>query len=92
MMMRKRRTNFVPRAVATVGDDRIERVSVKDAARDEIRFSWWPNGRFSRNPLVITEDELLSLFREAIKADVFADPFLRDLGRLLNERSGAHTS
>src|SRR5262249_25579 len=74
-----RRKRFEPLAVGSVGDDRIERVLVKDDGQQEIRFSWWPNGRFNRNPLVITESELLPLMSEAIRSRVVSDQFLRDL-------------
>jgi hypothetical protein len=46
---------FTTRAFARLGDDRIERLWVEEAQREEIRFSWWPNGEYRQRPLIITE-------------------------------------
>lgn len=70
-------------------DRRIERIHVKKNERDEIRFSWWPNGRFAPRPLDLPEDELLPLFRNAIEENVFSTEFLIGLRDLLNEKLDA---
>jgi len=54
---------------------RIERLYVKKAKQVEIRFSWWKNGRMTPRPLDVTENELFSLLREAIKKNVFRRGF-----------------
>jgi hypothetical protein len=62
---------------------RIERIHVKSHGRDEIRFSWWPNGRMANRPLDLPEDELLALVEQALSNGVFSGDFLRRLIRLL---------
>jgi hypothetical protein len=70
---------------AEVRECRIERIFVKEFAQDEIRFSWWPNGRFAPRPLDVPEDHLLELMRASIKAGVFSSGFVDDLRKLLIE-------
>lgn len=68
--------------IETAQDDmgqRIERILVKEKGREEIRFSWWPDGKFVIRPLDIPEDELLPLFRQAISKGVFSETFLDGL-------------
>ena len=59
--------------------DRIERLYVKEHDCDEIRFSWWPEGRMANRHLDVTEEQLLDLLEMAILKGVFSDVFLRDL-------------
>jgi hypothetical protein len=68
---------------ADVDGYRIEKLFVKDKAREEIRFSWWKEGRFMSRPLDLPEDELLQLFRKAIQEGVFSERFLSDLKQSL---------
>ena len=64
---------------AEVNACRIERLYVKGERQEEIRFSWWPDGRMANRPLDLPESELLPLMREAIRVGVFSDEFLCDL-------------
>lgn len=57
----------------------IERIFVKKFQRDEIRFSWWKDGRLAPRPLDLPESELLPLMREAIAKGVFSPEFLKGL-------------
>ena len=40
------------------GGARIERIRIKEAGEEEIRFSWWKDGRFQTRPLDLSEDDL----------------------------------
>lgn len=72
-----RNTKYAREIVSARSDEfRIERIFVNDQGREEIRFSWWPGGRFIPRPLDVTEDELLPLLQAAIVAGVFTDQFL----------------
>ena len=62
---------------------RIERLHVKGRGSVEIRFSWWKNGALMMRPLDATEDELLNLFNEGIRAGVFTPKFRQRLKQLL---------
>lgn len=64
---------------------RIERLFVKGEGQEEIRFSWWVDGRLTNRPLDVPEHELLALFRAAIAEGVFTPDFLRDLHASLYE-------
>jgi hypothetical protein len=79
-----------PLKSADVRDCRIERILVNASGEQEIRFSWWPNGKFVPRPLDLPERELLPLIREAIKEGVFEHDFLVGLRDLLNERLNAY--
>ena len=70
-------------ARATYYDARIERLHVKETGDEQIRFSWWPNDKMAQRPLDLTEEDLLKLFAEAIKEDVFTDSFKNELSKLL---------
>lgn len=63
---------------------RLERLYIKEHDREEIRFSWWPNGRMAQKPLDVTEPELLDLLEEGIKQKVFSPEFLEQFRALLN--------
>jgi hypothetical protein len=69
---------------------RIERLHVKELGKDEIRFSWWPEGKMANRPLDLPEDELLPLLRQAIQKGVFTEGFLRDLHSMLYEVRGTN--
>jgi hypothetical protein len=79
-----------PLKSADVKDCRIERILINASGEQEIRFSWWPNGKFVPRPLDLPERELLPLIREAIREDVFERNFLVELRDLLNENLNAH--
>ncbi len=63
---------------------RLERLYIKEHDREEIRFSWWPNGRMAQKPLDVTEPELLDLLEEGLKQGIFTADFLEQLKALLN--------
>ena len=66
------------------GDEcRVELLHVKDRNSEEIRFSWWRNGKYIRHSLELTEDQLLDLFRKGIINGVFKPDFRQRLRRLL---------
>ena len=66
------------------GDEgRIERLYVKELQQDEIRFSWWKDGKMMMRPLDLREDELLPLLANAIEKGVFSEAFLKGLKALL---------
>ncbi|MGD9816810.1 MAG: hypothetical protein AB7Q23_17150 [Hyphomonadaceae bacterium] len=67
-------------------DFRIERLYIHEVHRPEIRFSWWPEGKFAPRPLDVTEDELLPLFQDAISKGVFTEAFLGQLRESLDLR------
>jgi len=79
------------RASAEVADCRIERIFVKaendGKGQEEIRFSWWPEGRMANRPLDLPEEMLLELMGEAIHRGVFTEPFLQGLTKLLAEHA-----
>lgn len=70
---------------AEVNSCRIERLYVKSERQEEIRFSWWPDGKMANRPLDLPEDELLPLMREAMRLGVFTDDFLRGLKSALDD-------
>lgn len=70
-------------ASASVGEARIERIHVKELEQDEIRFSWWKDGRMVPRPLDLPEDELLELLQSGLNAGVFTDRFVLQLARIL---------
>jgi len=76
-------------AYADINDCRIERIHVKELDQVEIRFSWWPEGKFVPRPLDLPENDLLDLIREAISEGVFTQPFIDGLRDMLNERPPA---
>jgi hypothetical protein len=69
---------------AEINACRIERLYVKGEGQEEIRFSWWPDGRIANRPLDLPEGELLPLMREAMRLGVFSDDFLRGLKSALD--------
>jgi hypothetical protein len=70
------------------GEMRIERLHVKASDLDEIRFSWWPDGKMAQRPLDLPEPELLTLLERAIEQNVFTPVFLHSLRDLLNRNLG----
>lgn len=64
-------------------EGRIERILVKESGQEEIRFSWWKNGKFVPRPLDLSEADLIELFRDAIANGVFNDDFKSQLRELL---------
>jgi hypothetical protein len=60
-------------------EGRIELLFIKSSQQEEIRFSWWREGRMILRPLDLPEDALLVLLAEAVKQGVFSDGFVRSL-------------
>lgn len=70
-------------AHADEGGARIERLKMRATGEEEIRFSWWKDGRFQARPLDLSEDELLRLIKKAIDGGVFTEGFVENLERML---------
>jgi len=62
---------------------KIERIYVKEFKQDEIRFSWWNEGRLIPRPLDVPEEDLLFLIQKALEAGVFSADFLSKLKKIL---------
>ena len=62
---------------------RVERLHVKGTDAEEIRFSWWKDGKMMMRPLDLPEQDLLELLDKGLKAGVFSDRFVLALVRLL---------
>jgi hypothetical protein len=60
--------------------------STSQILTEEIRFSWWPNGKFVPKALDVTESHLLDLMESAIKEGVFTQDFLTGLRKLLDSK------
>ena len=67
----------------TGSEGRIERLLIKESGTEEIRFSWWKEGRLATRPLDLSEEDLLTLFEDAITKDVFTTEFKARLKGLL---------
>lgn len=53
------------------GDEaRIERLLIKASGQEEIRFSWWKDGRMMMRPLDLTEEDLFRLLVQGIRDGV----------------------
>lgn len=67
-----------------IGDSelKIERIFVKEKKQEEIRFSWWKNGKMIPRPPDGTPEEWLIAFEDALKNGVFPKDFLLELIRL----------
>jgi hypothetical protein len=61
----------------------IERLLIKKSGTEEIRFSWWKDGRLATRPLDLSEEDLLTLFEDAIAKGIFSTDFLVRLKGLL---------
>jgi hypothetical protein len=66
-------------------EGRIERLYVKGLQQEEIRFSWWKDGRMMMRPLDLPEADLLALMRTAIVDNVFSEQFIADLRMVLKQ-------
>lgn len=66
------------------GDEaRIEKLYIKESGEEEIRFSWWKDGKMVPRPLDLSEDDLIALIRDAVAKDVFTPAFKLTLRSLL---------
>lgn len=75
---------------AEIDECRIERIFVKALGQEEIRFSWWPGGKFTPRPLDLPEAQLLPLIHDAITQGVFTQSFVDGLRDMLNEATRQH--
>jgi hypothetical protein len=64
-------------------EGRIERLYVKGTKKEEIRFSWWKNGKITTRPLDLPEDDLVELFADAVAKNIFTDSFRSKLRSVL---------
>ncbi len=66
------------------GDEaRIEKLHIKETGEEEVRFSWWKDGKMVPRPLDLSEDDLIALFRDALSKDVFSPIFRTKLRSML---------
>ncbi len=77
-------TELATASIAFEGGDegKVERIHVKENAQDEIRFSWWKDGRMIPRPLDLNEEDLIRLLQNAVAVGVFTSNFrarLRDI-------------
>jgi hypothetical protein len=64
-------------------EGRIERLLIKETQEEEIRFSWWKDGNMATRPLDLSENDLITLFEDALAKQVFTDNFKATLKSLL---------
>lgn len=55
---------------------RIERLRIKASGEEEIRFSWWRQGRLIPRPLDLPESQLVALVARAVAGGVLSPGFL----------------
>ncbi len=70
-------------ALGPSDEGRMERLFVKGTGIEEIRFSWWKDGRMARRPLDLPEEALINLFQDAIGKGVFTANFRAKLQAIL---------
>jgi hypothetical protein len=58
---------------------RLERLLIKSTGVEEIRLSWWKDGKLMRAPADLPEEGLLELFRKGVRAHLFTPEFLNGL-------------
>ncbi|MEP7306182.1 MAG: hypothetical protein ABJA98_11750 [Acidobacteriota bacterium] len=57
------------------GDEaRLERILIKSSGKEEIRLSWWKNGKIVPRPLDLSEDAFWKLIAKAILDGVLCRP------------------
>ena len=66
-------------ASSRLGDIRIERLFVKPENQEEIRISWWPEGRMANRPVDVPEKDLITLLARGIREGVLSAQFLPKL-------------
>lgn len=52
---------------------RLERLLIKSSGEEEIRLSWWKNGRMAQRPADLPEDDLVAMIAEGLRCGVL-DP------------------
>ena len=66
------------------GDEaRIERLHIRESQEEEIRFSWWKDGKMVPRPLDLSEEDLVVLLKDALSKDVFSPIFRETLRSML---------
>jgi len=58
---------------------RLERLYIHQHGREEMRLSWWQNGRMMDRPLDLAEADMVRLFAEGRRQRVFSEEFATDL-------------
>jgi hypothetical protein len=79
-------TELTPPGVVTFEDGsegRIELLHVKKQNQEEIRFSWWRDGRIIPRPLDLPEAKLLDLLKDGFEKGVLSPEFLNKLRAFL---------
>lgn len=54
---------------------RIEKLLIKETGEEEIRFSWWKDGKMAIRPLDLSEHDLITLLSDALAKEVFTNDF-----------------
>ena len=75
-------TELVPpaRIVFESGDEcRLERLLIKELNQEEIRMSWWKEGKIIPRPLDVSESTLTELIAQGIQRGVLSAQFLPKL-------------
>jgi hypothetical protein len=67
-------------------EGRIEHIFVKEHSQEEIRFSWWRDGRMMMRPLDLSENDLLTLLHDAFERGIFTTVFRAKLRDMLLEK------
>ena len=79
-MAKLRDTDYATeRRTSRVGDNRIERLFITAHRQEEIRVSWWPDGRMANRPLDVTEADFVTLLAQGIADGVLSGQFLPQL-------------
>ena len=63
----------------TIGENRLERLYVKEHNQEEIRLSWWPDGGMANRPLDMPEGEFIELLAKGISDGTLGQFFIFDL-------------
>jgi hypothetical protein len=81
-----RDTNYATElATSAIGDNRIERILVKELEAEEIRMSWWPKGKMVPRPLDVPEKAFIQLIAHGIRDGVLGPFFIFDLTEALKK-------
>lgn len=67
------------RARTVMGEIRLERLYVKSEEQEEIRLSWWPDGRMANRPVDIPESMFVDIIAQGIRDGVLSPLFLAKL-------------
>lgn len=66
------------------GDEaRIEKLHIKKTGEEEVRFSWWKDGKMIPRPLDLSENDLILLLQDALEKDVLTPIFRMKLRSML---------